>query len=791
MLLLLWTGSHPGLGDRIERRIALARATILWERIWRAFWPATGIIGVFFAAALFGTLMWLPAGLQVLALFCAIGATAYFAYRNFHGLRLPDWHEGARRIERDNALIHRPITERVDKLLIGTGDEVAENLWRAHIRALFECQHRVKLALPHPMLGKRDPHALRFAVLALVVTGFVVAGPDWSHRLAAAFSVAGHSAPTATLDAWIDPPAYTGEAPIYLPRGDAAKAITAPVGSTLALRVHGARAQPQALFAPNSDRAPRFTGQAEDYSANGKITGNQTVSVNADGQTLGRWRIRAIPDEPPAIAFASKPGKTERNALKIAFTAADDYGVTSARALIRPVNHRKNNEVLALDLPLSSTAKTLTQTVYRDVTSHPYAGLEVEMTLEAKDAVGHLARSAPMRIKLPARIFTNPLARALVEQRQNLGLDSAAGRATATRALDALTLSPEDFYQKATGVYLAIRAAYWGLRNARHESEIAHVQDLLWQTALGIEQGGVSSAAEELRRLQQLISQALAQGAPQDVINSLLQRYQQALNRYLQKLAQNPPAANTPIPPNAKVLKPEDLQKLLDLIQQLSQTGARDKAQQLLAMLQNLLENLHMTAGPGGKGDKALSDALQGLSELMGKQRELLDKTFREQQGNSDPNSGGPKGLAEQQGRLREQLNKLMEGLGQKGGSAKKNLGEAGKQMGEAQGQLGEQELDGATEAERNALEAMRKGAGDLARNLMKQGGQQGENGNEDPLGRESGGRGPSFGSDVRVPDKSTLERARNILKELRRRAEQRGRPKEELDYIDRLLKQF
>jgi len=111
--------------------------------------------------------------------------------------------------------------------------------------------------------------------------------------------------------------------------------------------------------------------------------------------------------------------------------------------------------------------------------------------------------------------------------------------------------------------------------------------------------------------------------------------------------------------------------------------------------------------------------------------------------------------------------------------------------MGEAQGKLGERALDDATAAERNALEAMRKGAGQLAKQMMQQSGQQGANGNEDPLGRESGGRGPSYGSDVKVPDKSTLERARNILKELRRRAEQRGRPKEELDYIDRLLKQF
>jgi hypothetical protein len=74
---------------------------------------------------------------------------------------------------------------------------------------------------------------------------------------------------------------------------------------------------------------------------------------------------------------------------------------------------------------------------------------------------------------------------------------------------------------------------------------------------------------------------------------------------------------------------------------------------------------------------------------------------------------------------------------------------------------------------------------------MQQNGQQQGEAGNDDPLGRENGGRGPSFGDQTKLPGPSQIERARNILKELRRRAEERGRPKQELDYIDRLLKQF
>jgi len=59
--------------------------------------------------------------------------------------------------------------------------------------------------------------------------------------------------------------------------------------------------------------------------------------------------------------------------------------------------------------------------------------------------------------------------------------------------------------------------------------------------------------------------------------------------------------------------------------------------------------------------------------------------------------------------------------------------------------------------------------------------------GQEDPLGR--GENGP--GNMIKLPDANDLARARDILQELRRRAGQRSRPPQELDYLDRLLKEF
>ena len=98
---------------------------------------------------------------------------------------------------------------------------------------------------------------------------------------------------------------------------------------------------------------------------------------------------------------------------------------------------------------------------------------------------------------------------------------------------------------------------------------------------------------------------------------------------------------------------------------------------------------------------------------------------------------------------------------------------------------LGSEDLDNAGNEEKNALDALRKGADALAQQEAGKTG-QGE-GKEDPLGRSTGGAGVG----VKLPGASDLARARSILQELRKRAGERGRPQQELDYLDRLLKEF
>jgi len=757
----------------------MARFVLVVERVAPALWPAIGVIGLYFAAALLGLFTVIPWIVQSLILATAITATGLALENGFRDFHWPNWQDAARRLERDNGLRHRPISEADDRLMAGGADPVAMELWARHrARALPD---NLRVAWPDPDFDARDPRRLHLVLLVLLVASLIVAQSEWRARLIGAFESG--AAAGIGLDAWVDPPPYTGIAPIYLPAGEQ-RIISVPAGSILNLRAHGADHAPGVTI--GDAHPPRFTGQAGEYSTTAKLTHDGRVRVQASGHRIGAWNLHVVADALPIIAFTAKPSVSERGAIKFAFKASDDYAVTAAKVVIRP--HGKPGAPIALDLPLAP-AKTVAQTSYSDLSGHPYAGLMVDARLEARDGAGQTGISKTITFRLPERVFTDPLARALIEQRQALATsESREARHAVADMLRALTIAPEKFYAGQGGVYTAIRAAYWGIRAAHVPGDIVHVEDLLWQTAMAIEQKGILEAANNLRALQALITAAMAAHAPQQVIDQLLQRYNQAMQRYLEAMRENAgkAAQAPPNDPNAKVLGFDDLQKMMQAIQQLSASGNREQAAQMLAALQSMLENMRMSQSANGKGtgqqNTQLNQAIQEYGDLMGEQRALMDKTLRQQQGKGDPKDGGAQGLAKQQDELHQKLGRSMQKLGKMGEA----LGKAGQAMEQAQRSLNGHDLSNARNAQENALAQMRAGADALAKQ-MQGSDLAGQEGLEDPLGR--GPVGP--GNGVKLPDANDLARARDILQELRRRAGERGRPPQELDYIDRLLREF
>jgi uncharacterized protein (TIGR02302 family) len=482
----------------------------------------------------------------------------------------------------------------------------------------------------------------------------------------------------------------------------------------------------------------------------------------------------------------------------------------------------------ALTLPQARTRNGVGQ-MTKDLSDHPWAGATVLMTLVARDEAGNEGKSEAYELRLPERIFVKPLARALIEQRRNLALD-AEERDHVLIALDALTMEPERFTPEPN-IYLGLRAIYWDLAHSQSDDEMREVAQRLWAMATQIEDGNVSDAEAALRNAQEALRQALERGASEDEIKRLTNELRAALDKFMQALAEemrkNPQQLARPLDPNSRMLRPQDLQSMIDRLENLARSGAKDAARQLLDELQQMLENLQM-ARPGDMGDDGGDDmmsALDDLGNMIHKQQQLRDRTFRQGQDQRQRTQRGQQGrpgqqdqqndqnvfgeLQQNQQALRDQLNKLMQelrehGLGQNSDKddGSDQLGRAGDAMHDAEGALGRGSADSAVDSQGQALDALRKGAQNLAQSMQQQGvgqgpGQSGRMGparaqsNTDPLGRPMHGRDLGDDSTVKVPGEIDVQRARRILEELRRRFADPARPQIELDYIERLLKDF
>ena len=869
-------GGESGGRSLLAAAVRRARWTILWERLWPALATLATAIGLFLSVSWLGLWLWLPPLGRAIGLI-GFAVALIAALVPFGLLRMPATTDGLRRLDRGSGLRHRPATAIADELAVTAKDPYSLALWNAHVERALQAARALRSGAPAPRVAWRDPYALRALVLLAAIATFFAAGGERWQRIAAAFDWQGVVLPANfRVDAWVVPPAYTGKAPIMLPGihpGETATAqapdqgsndgpFAVPVNSTLIVRstgdinldisgTDGVTPSKEAVAAPPGTEEHRFTIAA---------TGSATLRGAGDGLT---WPFNAIPDNPPTIELTKDPQAQNRGSLLLSYRLEDDYGVTQAEATFartddpaapgdkpqQPPHPLYGPPQFPLVLPQARTKHGVGQTI-KDLTDHPWAGAEVTMTLVAHDDGGNVGKSDPATFRLPQRVFLKPLARALIEQRRALAMD-ANTRPQVITALDALTIAPEKYTPEA-GVYLGLRSVFWSLVRAQSDDDMRGVVTRLWQMAVDIEDGDISDAQDALRNAENALQQALERGASDAEIKALMDQLRAAMDRYMQALAEqlkNKQQLSRPLDPHAQVLSQRDLQNMLDRLENLAKSGAKDAAQALLQQLEQMMENLQM-ASPDMNGDE--SDEMSELDELgdmIRQQQDLRDRTFKQGQNQNQDQQGAQRGqqgkpgptqhpgdsmggLQQNQQALRDRLNQLLEELknrglgqnqqGQKGQQAPgqgqnqgqnpgqgqgqdglNELGRAGDAMGEAEGDLGAGNADSAVDSQGRALDALRKGAQSLAQAMQQQMGQgqgQGRGGrfgqargddDTDPLGRPLRGRDYGDDSSVKVPGEIDVQRARRILEELRKRFGEFTRPQEELDYLQRLLKSY
>src|SRR5215469_13305816 len=238
-------------GDALlARAVNRARWALLWERLWPALAAPATAIGLFLAVSWLGVWLWVPPVARAIGL-CAFALLLVAALVPLIRLNLPTRDEALRRIDRQSGIPHRPATAIADEIAAPTTDQTAIVLWRAHMERALRAARQLKAGLPSPQLARRDPLALRALVLLLVVAGFVAASGERARRITAAFDWQGVIAPANfRVDAWVNPPTYTGKPPVLLAGlrtgepvpaalGPSAAPLAVPAGSTLVIRATG------------------------------------------------------------------------------------------------------------------------------------------------------------------------------------------------------------------------------------------------------------------------------------------------------------------------------------------------------------------------------------------------------------------------------------------------------------------------------------------------------------------------------------------------------------------------
>lgn len=205
--------------------------------------------------------------------------------------------------------------------------------------------------------------------------------------------------------------------------------------------------------------------------------------------------------------------------------------------------------------------------------------------------------------------------------------------------------------------------------------------------------------------------------------------------------------------------------------------------------------------GMGGDGEEGNAGAPPGQSERAPSGRgQSGQQGGQGQQGRGDQLGQGNRrqgldALTERQRELKDRLGRLQEEMREKGAASGPQLRDAETAMESAEQALERGDLSDATEQQGRALDQMRQGAQSMAqemmRNMPQRYGQSGGDTPRDPLGRPQRTQGPDLGTSVKVPDQIDVQRAREILEELRRRLGEARRAPVELDYLERLLRRF
>lgn len=788
------TGPGPLLDERLRRKRAQARAALWIEQLWPAVWPALGLLGAAMVVALIDVPALLPAWPRlVLPVAAALGVALLLA-RGWRRVVPPGPEAVDRRLERETGLRHRPLAALQDRPVAATAE--AAWIWTRHQERLRGQLGRLRAGPPRPGLARRDRRALRHLVAVALAAAFVIAGPEaWARLRAAAWPTlpAVAAAPGTLVQAWITPPAYTALPPVFLQPG--ARPAPIPIGSHLTVGVTGAGSAPSLALETDSTEFRALDAaswQAErDLAASGRLTVRRGI------ETLAAWPIAILPDQPPVIAFADPPGPAASNGrvtlrTRLAWKAEDDYGVSAVQGELT-LHDRPDAPPLVLAAPLAGSPKTAHGAITQDLTAHPWAGLPVIGKMVARDAAGQRGESPAMPFTLPERSFSNHAAQAVIAIRKQLSR-TPDEREGATAALNGIADQPE-LFDNAASVALNLRGVGALLTRGHGQAAVDEAQARLWSLALALEEGGPDRTAKELAEARQEMRDAMnaarenpADPATQAELQQKMEALREAIQKHLDALAEQArrDGGEMPFDPTQPQMNARDLDRMAQRMEQAAKEGRMADAQQQMAEMEKLLEQLQNARPEHGEQREQRraqrrqqgQQQMDAVQDIVRREGGLLDRSRTRgdeasalpppvmpprpsarppmpgapsQGAQSQPPQNQPPQDPASQDRARDQrtqsamrraLGELMQRFGDLTGQIPAPLNDADLAMRDANQAMADGRDAAAGAAEQRAIEALQKGGQSMSAQLSRQFGR----GQQEGDGQEGEGEGEEMG---------------------------------------------
>jgi len=656
------------LSKRTQSYVKRAWAQLYWERYAPIFALSAVLVAVFLIGAFGGIWERIGDPWRLIALITSLIFLVMAILKASQKSR-PNLSAARRRVESDSNAAHRPLDVLNDKPAINS------DVWALHYKKAQRAAEVLKPAKWRHVLKPIDPYYLRFIMPCAVGLAMMVGFGDNAERLRRSLTPQWQTAinpSNVSFEAWVDPPQYTGRPPLYFKNKSK---IDVPAGSELVARISGSKTAPRLKL--QTSRGGKYLKLKrlgpKSFEARTILEKKSTARWRI-GTKEKKWALNVLPDTPPTINLGSEFEADKRDRLTFTYSFEDDYGVEEFSLQMRLLtdNPTFSDKQSTVSIPLSSGSVKRAEEAEAalDLTKHEWTGRKVAGRLIVTDGMGQSTSSEEVFFTVPDKIFIEPLAKAIIEQRglviegredyaalpptldENLAplydmyepeqrMDRApASIQRAALLIDVVTDKPAGLFQDPA-IYMGLKNVHGRLRYARKQEDLNGIPEDLWAIALRAEFGVLGTALEEMREAKQALQDGMARRAPQREIDTLFERYDDAVERYMEELRRkaiedgNIADAEGGGGSGQNV---DEIAELLKAIEEANKAGDVEGARKALAQLAELLENMEIQLTRGGSGEgsddalpgemsEEMKKSLEELADLLGEQRELQDET--------------------------------------------------------------------------------------------------------------------------------------------------------------------